>query len=189
MRLQPLVAADAVLFMDDKIAGGEARRLGDELVEVAPPARRARQPVAQNILLAEHDQPVAREALFERQDHQSDGRLRQPGERRAIGHRPQIRKAALAQHRRQPLGGAGAVRGDRRTLARFALAVEMVAHRLEQIDLRVGALGGEILRWPRASIECRLAFRRGKRRKLDHRALVEQRSAPFVVGDETSGRA
>ncbi len=39
-RLQRLVAADAVIGMDDEIARRQGRRLGDELVEIAPPPRR-----------------------------------------------------------------------------------------------------------------------------------------------------
>ena len=52
-RLQRLVAADAVLGMDDEIARRQVGHLGDELVEVAPAARRPRQPVAEDVLLAE----------------------------------------------------------------------------------------------------------------------------------------
>ena len=55
-RLQRLVAADAVIGMDDEIARRQVGRLGDELVEVAPAARRPRQPVAEDVLLAEQDE-------------------------------------------------------------------------------------------------------------------------------------
>ena len=54
-RLQRLVAADAVIVMDDEIARCQRRRLGDELVEAAPAARSAREPVAEDVLLAEQD--------------------------------------------------------------------------------------------------------------------------------------
>ena len=75
-RLEPLVAADAVLSMDDKIAGGERPRLGNEIIEVAAAPRRPRETVAENVLLAEQGQRVGCEALFERQDREPDRRGR-----------------------------------------------------------------------------------------------------------------
>src|SRR5580700_5142133 len=55
-RLQADEAADAVIDMHDEVAGGEARRLGDEILRLARPAPRAHQPLAQNILLADEGQ-------------------------------------------------------------------------------------------------------------------------------------
>ena len=98
-RLQCLVAADPVIVMDDEIARRQRRRLGDELVEAAPPARRAREPVAEDVLLAEQDHVVGREALFDRQYGEPDRRARQCFQLTAIGDAAQVGNAALAQHR------------------------------------------------------------------------------------------
>ena len=179
--LQCLVAADAVIGMNDEIAGRQGRRLGDELVEIASPPRGARQPVAENILLAEHDERLGREPLFERQDREPDRRRGQRRQRIAIGDAAQIGDAALVQHGGEPVGRALAKGGDRGLAAGFALGVEIVAHRLEQHDVGVGALGCEIARRPRAGVE--LVDRSvggGKRRDL-HDRPGRQRTLPFAL--------
>jgi hypothetical protein len=51
---QPHEAADAVVDMNDEIAGGEARHLGDEILRPACGPARAHQTVAQDVLLADH---------------------------------------------------------------------------------------------------------------------------------------
>ncbi len=71
-RLERLVAADAMVGVNHQIARREVVRLGDELVEVAPAPRGSRQPVAEDVLLAENDQRVGGEALLERQYRQPD---------------------------------------------------------------------------------------------------------------------
>src|SRR3954470_10109394 len=57
-------AADAVLDMHHKVAAGEARDLGDKIVELAAGLARPHQPVAQNILLADDGDMVGLEAGF-----------------------------------------------------------------------------------------------------------------------------
>ena len=52
-RLQAGEAADAVIDMDDEIAGRQAGRLGDEILGAARGAARPHQPVAENVLLAD----------------------------------------------------------------------------------------------------------------------------------------
>src|ERR1051325_9228545 len=112
-RLQRLVAADAMLRMNDEIAGGERPRLGDEILEITPAARRARETVAENVLLAEQSETVGREALFERQDREPDRRMGQARERRAAGDPAQIGKAMLARPRREPVRRTPGVGGAR----------------------------------------------------------------------------
>src|SRR5208283_4661996 len=84
-RLQSLVAADAVIGMDDEIARRQVVYLGDELVEIAPPARDPRQAVAEDVLLAEQHELPGREALLDRQYREPDRRGRQFGEGIAVG--------------------------------------------------------------------------------------------------------
>ena len=50
---QPLVAADAVIGMDDEIARGERRQLGEEGVGVLAALAAADQAVAEHVLLGE----------------------------------------------------------------------------------------------------------------------------------------
>ena len=50
--VQPLEAADAVIDMDDEIAGGEARELGEDVAAALCPGA-AHQPVAENVLLGD----------------------------------------------------------------------------------------------------------------------------------------
>ncbi len=130
-RLQRLIAADAVLGMDDEVAGREARRLGDELIEAAPPPRHPRQAVAEDVLLAEQHQPLGRKALFERQDGEPDGLLGQPSEGAPVGDPAQRAKPALAQHRGEPVGRALAIGRDRGAPPGLLLFGQVVAHRLE----------------------------------------------------------
>ena len=66
-RLQPGEAADAVVDVDDEIAGGEARRLGQRVGGALALSRRADEAVAQHVLVAD-DRDVGRlEACLERQ--------------------------------------------------------------------------------------------------------------------------
>ena len=63
-RLQADEAADAVLDMDDDVAGDEARDLRDEIVELAARLARPHQAVAQNVLLADDGDVVGLEAAI-----------------------------------------------------------------------------------------------------------------------------
>ena len=64
-RAQPDEAADAVIDMDDEVAGGEARHLGDEVLGPARGAARPHQAVAEDVLLADHRGVGGLEAAFE----------------------------------------------------------------------------------------------------------------------------
>ena len=76
-RAQPDEPADAVIDMHDQIAGGEARRLGDEILR--PPRRAARphQPVAEDVLLADDRGVGGLEAAFEPEHGEAHLRQRQ----------------------------------------------------------------------------------------------------------------
>ena len=65
----------------------------------------------------------------------------------------------------------------------FTLSFEVVAHRVEQPDLGVGALQGETARRPAAGVELALIlFGRGKGRELNDRPQA-QRRAPFGLAE------
>src|ERR1700736_4781367 len=88
-RLQRLIAADAVIGMDDEIARRQVVHLGDELVEVAAAPRGPRQPVAEDVLLAEqHDFP-GREPLLDGQYRKTDSSGRESSQSMTVGHSAQ----------------------------------------------------------------------------------------------------
>ena len=87
-RLQADEAADAVIGMDDEVAGRQRRRFGDEVGGALALLRAAHQPVAENVLLGDDDEVVGLEAGFERQH----GERRLP-RRRAFRPRPASRPA------------------------------------------------------------------------------------------------
>ena len=69
-RRQPIVTADAVFLMHDQVALGDFGRLGDELIGPHAPPRRARNPLAQQVLLADQRQPVGDETTLHAQRDQ-----------------------------------------------------------------------------------------------------------------------
>ena len=188
-RLQRLVAADAVIGVHDEIAGRQVVHLGDELVEVAAAARDPRQPVAEDVLLAEQQHAVGGEALFERQDREADRPGRQCCECLAIGDPVRAGDAVLAQHGSEPVGRAGAERRHRDLSAGASLRFEIGADRGEQPALRIGALDGEMARRPGAGIEpVRPILGHRERRQPDRRPRLD-RPLPFeIVEKKRSGR-
>ncbi len=85
-RHQPVITADAVLFMHHQIAGIERRDLGDEMIEIGPPPRRARKPVAENVLLGDERRACRDIALLQRQHRQARRGFGQGLERGPIRH-------------------------------------------------------------------------------------------------------
>ena len=180
-RFQRLVAADPVIGVDDKITRRQVVHLGDKLIQVAPPPRGPRQPVAEDVLLAEQHELLGRKALLDGQYREPDSLRGERPHRMAVGNAAQVGDAALAQHGQEALGGALAEGGDCRPPAGFALGREVVAHRLEERDVRIGALDREIARRAGAGIEpLAVALRRGEGREPDDRPAALSR-LPFEV--------
>ena len=71
-RLQPVVAADAVVLVHHQVAFGHFGGFGNELVGALAAARRAADALAQQILLADQREIFGHEAAFERQRDQAD---------------------------------------------------------------------------------------------------------------------
>src|SRR5215470_15351565 len=111
-RLERLVAADPMIDMDDEITRRQRCGLADELVEVATAPAAAGESVAEDILFAEQDEVLGREALLDRQYREPDRRTRQRRKRLAVGDAPKVGNAALAQHGQQAVGRAFAECGD-----------------------------------------------------------------------------
>ncbi len=73
---QPHIAANAVIDVDDQIAGAEGLVFGQEILGAASFLRLADQAVAQNVLFGDDRQPVlAFEPVFQRPDGQKDPAL------------------------------------------------------------------------------------------------------------------
>ena len=66
--LQPLEAADAVVDMDDEVAGSERRGLGEEVLRALRAALRPHEAVAEDVLLGEHREVTGLEARLEAPD-------------------------------------------------------------------------------------------------------------------------
>src|SRR4029077_14243519 len=104
------------------------------------------------------------------------------------GNSAQVGDPALAQHGQEALGGAFAEGGDGGLSAGFALGLEIVAHRLEQHDVWIGAFDREIARRTGAGIEpLAIALRRGTWREPDDRPAALSRLPFEVVEVELGG--
>ena len=76
-RPQPGEAADAVIDMDDKIAGGKARHLGDEIFRALGGTPRANEPLAENVLFGDQRDVGGFETGIQPKHRQTDLHLRQ----------------------------------------------------------------------------------------------------------------
>src|SRR6516164_3564444 len=79
---KPREAADAVIDMNDEIAGGKARHLGDEVLRAFGWPPRADEPLAQNVLFRYQRDVGGLEAGFEPKHREPDLRARQRERRR-----------------------------------------------------------------------------------------------------------
>src|SRR5260370_5394212 len=111
-RDEPVIAADAVLGMDDEIARLERRDFGDELVEIGAPLGRARQAVAQDVLLGEEHRVVEDIAMLDGEDGDPDAPARCRAKLVPARRRAQICDTVLMQYGAQAIGRAGAIGGD-----------------------------------------------------------------------------
>src|SRR5258707_1278069 len=98
-----------------------------------------------------------------------------------VPRRGDICVAVLMQYGAQAIGRAGAIGGDQHAPTGLRLAGEMIAHTVEQVDLRVGARLGEARPRTCAGIDGeRRSLRRGKRVELAD-APANERPAPFLL--------
>ena len=94
---QALVAPDAMLAMDHEVAVAQCRRLGDEPFRRSPLLGWPRQAVAENVLLADHLQPVEHETVLQWPDHDGDDAGRQGLHHREVGGEHRCGGAMLLQ--------------------------------------------------------------------------------------------
>ena len=101
--LQPLVASDAMVDMDDEIALGEARELGEETVRLGALAGGTRHAVAKDVLLGDDGQIIGGESVLEAEHREARGLGRQGLGLGPIRHRLAARQPMVAQHMLQPV--------------------------------------------------------------------------------------
>ena len=182
-RLQADEAPDAVVDVDDEIAGGQGARLGQHVVGAAAPLRLADQPVAENVLLADNGEVRRLEALFER-DHRERQRAGSSGLRLVVG-RDELERfePVLRQHMAQPLARAVAPAGDDRIEPPLAQSLDVRDRRVEHIGVLVLPLGGKIAPDPAAAVDdIRRAGLRLEGRQPRQRRAVEP-LIPFVLSE------
>ncbi len=163
--LQPDEAADAVVGMDDDVAGRERRRLGDEVGGALALLGAPHQPVAENVLFGDDDETVGLEAGFERQHGQRrPARHRAFRPRRACATWLDVAEPVLGQDLRQAVERAFGPAGDQHLALGRAHRGDVVDRGLEDVGVRVGALLGKTVAAARAGMQ-HLARRRHRARR------------------------
>ncbi len=140
---QPLVAADAVVGMDDQVARRERRQLLEEGVGILAAPGAADQAVAEHVLLGEHRHLGRGEAVIERQDDERDARRAQRLLPR-IGDRG-AGEAVILEQTLQPLARAARIAGEHGLAALAPQLAEVRDHRFVDVRPRA-ALGREVAR-------------------------------------------
>ena len=171
-RRQADEAPDAVIDVDDEVAGGERGGFREHVLGAALALLLADEAVAENILLADDGEIVRLEAVLHRDD-----RERQRAGARAFGLRvggDQLLRfhPVLGEHMAQALARAVAPAGDDDAKAVVAQSADVPDRRVEHVDVFVQTLGGEIASDPAAAID----HVRGARRGLERRQTRERRA-------------
>ena len=143
-RLQPFIAADAVVHVDHQVARSQRGQFSHEGVGALLAFLAADQPVTQQILLGNQFQPGVGKAVIKRQD-QSDGRTLR---RQTKGLLPGFGLDRsgfdrFAQDRGDPGAAAGGVAGDDRLAALRRLTIEVPRSGLVNV-VAPGAFGRKI---------------------------------------------
>ncbi len=181
-RLQAGEAPDAVIDVHDQIARRQTGHLGDEILRALHGAARTHQPVAENVLLADDGRVFGLETALDAEHRERDGRLRQRQRLRPGADRREIVQLVIGQHVAHALARALAPQRDRHALAGGLQGEHVLAHRLEHIGARLGALGGEIVPGARADLDHAVRFRHRERGQLARalRASSRSRHSPSV---------
>jgi hypothetical protein len=187
-RLKADEAPDAMVDMNDEVAGGERARLRQHVLGAAPAPRLADEPVAENVLLADDGEVRRLESLFER-DH---GQRQRAGARRLrlmIGRDEFERfQAMLGEHVAQALARAVAPAGNDDVQAAHAQRPHMGDRGVEHVGALVLPLGGEVSSRMAAAIDgvtgVRRRFERGQpRERLSGEPLLPLAFAHIEAGE------
>ncbi len=188
---QALVTPDTMIEVDDEVADAERREFGEEGVGALAALLTPNEALAEDILLGEQADRVARKAMVERQD---DHRGRAAAFGRSCAERilPAVHggergDAVVPQQARQSLARAARIAGDDRLAALATLVRQMVGDLC--VDIFVGgALGREIARGEGFEIDdrCRRGHVEGGH---DMDRTLAGRPDPFGLGQiEPFGR-
>ena len=150
---EAIEAADAMVAVHDEIADAQAGRLGDDVGGPARLAPGAHQPVAQDVLLADHGQIGRLEALLDA-EHRERGRVgrQRVGLREALD-LARIGQLMLAEQRQQALARARRERGDDHPLALGLQVAHVLDGGGEHVAAFAGALEREVAPHPAAEGE------------------------------------
>ena len=143
-------AADAVVGVHDEIADAQAGRLGDDVGGAPRLAPGPHQPVAQDVLLADHGEVGRLEALLEPEHGERGGVGRQRGGLREALDLARIGELMLAEQRQQALARAWRERGDDHPLALGLQVAHVLDGRVEHVAALAGALEREVAPHPAA---------------------------------------
>ncbi len=144
-RLQALVAADAVIDVDDEIARGQLGGLGDEVFRLDPPLSRPGEAFAEDVLLGHHREARRDEAALECNHGGGDRTRRTVGHLVSARHRSERADAVLAHHRGQAIARAFAERRHQHAPALGEDRGDMRFQRLVNIGPGPDPDGGEIV--------------------------------------------
>ncbi len=172
------IATDAVVGMDDEVAGRERRQLGEERVGGLAPLRPADQPVAEHVLLGQHRDTRRGEAVVERQHDQRYATLARRQRLLPRLDRAHPGQVVVLEQAAQPFARADGIAGEDRLATLLAKRGEVVDHRLVYVRA-VGALGGEVARAVDAEVEHGRGFGLVEWRD-DMRLRGRNAFAPFV---------
>ncbi len=164
--LEPRIAADAVIDMDDEIAGGKRLSFGQEVLGFPAFFRAADQAFAQHVLFGNDRQPLRRETVFQRPDGEVKPAL-------ALGHVAHVadrRRAVdllVVEKPLQAFARALGIGGDDDLAFRLS-GVNMIRQCTEEVDVLKLALGREVAPDAAARIQDAGAGRLRQGDKLHH---------------------
>ena len=181
-RAQPDKAADAVIDMDDDIAGGEACHLGDEILRPLRLPARTHQALAENVFFGDQRDVGGLETGIDAEHGKADLMARQRQRLRPRRDRGEIEKPMFSENMLHALARARAPHRDDDALAGGLQPVDMLFHGVEDVGVRLAALGGEVVAGVGADVDhLGAALGRRKRRQPRQRRAVEP-LAPLGFG-------
>jgi hypothetical protein len=185
--LEPHVAPDAVVDVDDEIAGRQRLRLGQEVLGLPLLAGRADQTVAEDVLFGDDGEATAFEAVLQPPDREEDTAL-------AVGHvgpvadRLGAGKPLVLHQPLKAFARAFGIGGDD-DMPRLALRLNMRRQAPEKAEGFVLAFDRELAPDAAARVDHAGAGRLRQRHELEHPPVAERRLPRGVVEIEEPRRA
>ena len=180
---QPREPPDAVIDVDDEVAGGEAGDLGDEILGATRRSARAHETVAEDVLLADHRGLGGLEAAFEFEHGERNLRLGQHQRLRPRRHRRKIGQPMIGEHMAHALARALAPQRHHHALAGALQRADMPGHRLEHVASGLGALGREITSLSGTGIDHRPLPLGHRKRREPRQRRAGKPCGPFRLGE------